>query len=96
MKKLIKFIIALFCNINPYYYFRHFIFGVAISCFMVLVIGKSSFEIIIPIVKKIIINDYNTEILANIIWLFFKVIFMMVCFLLSPFIAPIGLLILYL
>lgn len=136
MQKLIKFIITLFCSINPYYYFRQFIFGAAISCFFVLVIGKSSFEIIIPaiiypflypysrfayetiidfirgnnvitgdkiiendkviiVVNKIIVNDYNTKMLGDIIWLFFKVIGMVLCFLLSPFMIPIGLVLLY-
>ncbi|WP_341788097.1 MULTISPECIES: hypothetical protein [unclassified Rickettsia] len=49
----------------------------------------------IIVVNKIIVNDYNTKMLGDIIWLFFKVIGMVLCFLLSPFMIPIGLVLLY-
>jgi len=140
MTKLIKFVIALFCNINSYYYFRQFVFGIAMSFLAILATGGLNSQIIIPaiictflypysrfayeiiidfligfirgdnvitgnniiendkviIVNKIVLSDDNTEMMADIIWLLFKVIGMALCFCLSPFLAPIGLLLLYL
>lgn len=136
MIKLIKLIVNLFCNIDPFYYFWNFIVGVAISCLIILAAGNSHPQIIITniictlfypysrfvyktiidfttddevvrgdkvvvtdkviIVNKVIVTDIDSELVNDIIGLFFKMIGIALCFYLSPFIAPIGLLMLYL
>ncbi len=56
--RLIKFIIALFCNINPYYYFRHFFFAVALSTVIILN-GGVRFQLVIMVVVCTLLYPYS-------------------------------------
>lgn len=109
MTKLIKFTRALFCNIKPYYYFRHFVFGIAMS-FLAILIAGLHFQTVIMIVICTFLYPYSrfvyeaiidfimgdNVIISNIIpALIFKFFTMTFCFYLAPFIAPVGLVLLY-
>ena len=110
MTKLIKFIKAVFCNMNPYYYFRHFVFGVAMSAFMLAVAGESRSQIIVTTIICTLLYPYSrfvyetvidfimgdNVIISNVfLMLGWKFITIGICYGASPFIAPIGLVLLY-